>query len=294
MLIDTHCHIHNSELFAGAELGEMFVRENQDYTAEVILKRAAENNVRRIIVIGTSHADSLAARDFAEKYTTAELPIFWTYGIHPSEFEQPRPAEINLEAICCDDRQSNNHSAPASAFNHSRPVAIGEVGLDYHYGPEAYGEFNGVHLNFEQIQQRQFRLLEEMLDLAVQNNLPLSFHVREAFADFFAVVDNFSSVRGVVHCFTDNKKNLQKALDRDFYIGVDGVATYSTLPLPPLERTLLETDSPFLAPVPHRHAINQPAYVKEIAEWVAEKNGVDFAEVEEVTAENAKKLFKIS
>ena len=167
---------------------------------------------------------------------------------------------------------------PTNVPSSLAPIAIGEVGLDYHH--EGYDR------------EAQIRLFEEMLQLAVDNDLPLSFHVRNAFDDFFAVTKNFPKVRGVVHSFTDSKKNLKKILDTtDFYVGVNGLATYSTLPTPPLERILLETDAPFLTPAPFREKINEPAYILQIAEWLSQKLGVDFETVEKTTTENAEKLY---
>ncbi len=143
------------------------------------------------------------------------------------------------------------------------PVAIGEVGLDYHY--TGYDR------------AAQIRLFEQMLQLAVDNDLPVSFHVREAFDDFFPVVGNFPAVRGVVHSFTDSKKILKRILtETDFYVGVNGLATYSTLPTPPLERILLETDAPFLTPVPFRGIINEPAYVSAVARWLGTRLGLEY------------------
>ena len=160
------------------------------------------------------------------------------------------------------------------------PVAIGEVGLDYHY--DGYNR------------AAQIKLFEGMLQLATDNNLPLSFHVREAFDDFFPVVANFPKVSGVVHSFSDNKKNLKRILNEtDFYVGVNGMATYSTLPTPPIERILLETDAPFLTPKPFRGIINEPAYVPAIAKWLAAKLGLDYQIIERETTKNAEQLFHI-
>ena len=111
--------------------------------------------------------------------------------------------------------------------------------------------------------------------------------------DFFPVVANFPKVRGVVHSFTDSKKVLKRILNETpFYVGVNGLATYSTLPTPPLERILLETDAPFLTPVPFRGIINEPAYVREVAEWLSEKLALDFEIIEVETTKNAKQLFR--
>lgn len=244
-LIDSHCHLHDLDF----------------YTPEAqakALAACAEKQVEKLICIGTDHEDSFKAAEFA---TQNPAKIFWSYGIHPNEFDKPRK-DVQFE-------------------HNNRPVAIGEVGLDYHYG--------------ENDKLDQARLLEEMLDLAIREDLPLIFHVREAFDDFFAILDNFSTakIRGVVHSFSDNKKNLKKSLERDFYIGVNGLATYSTLPMPPIERILLETDAPFLAPVPLRGQTNQPVNVHYVAKWLSEKLGLDFEEVAKITTENSETLFNL-
>lgn len=247
MLIDTHCHLHDREFFTAER-------------AEAMIERAHKNNVKRIICIGTSHEDSLQAAEFAKEHKD----IYWTYGIHP---EGAGSVTTSLNDI--------------SKLSSTKPIAIGEVGLDYHY--EGYDR------------EAQIRLLEQMLQLAVDNDLPVSFHVREAFDDFFGVVANFPKVRGVVHSFSDSKKKLKRILETtDFYVGVNGLATYSTLPLPPLERILLETDAPFLTPTPFRGIINEPAYVPCIADWLSKKMDVSLGTIEKETTRNAEKLFNFS
>lgn len=242
--IDSHCHLHDTQFFEPDE-------------QKTLLKRANENNVKKLIMIGTDHADSFQARDFALKNSNKDQQLFWSYGVHPDEVKKFREAPD---------------------FSKNKPIAIGEVGLDYHRGDEN---------KFE-----QFTLFEEMIALAEKYDLPLIFHVREAFPDFFEIIDHYPNVRGVVHSFTDNKKNLKKALDRGFYIGVNGLATYSTLPLPPLDRILLETDAPFLAPVPHRGEKNNSSYIPCIATWLAEKLNLTVEEVMQKTTENCHNLFK--
>ena len=244
-LIDSHCHLHDLDFYTPGEQAKA-------------LEVCAEKQVEKLICIGTDHEDSFNAAEFAAQNPAK---LFWSYGIHPNEFDKSRK-DVQFE-------------------HQNRPIAIGEVGLDYHYG--------------ENDKLDQARLLEEMLDLAIREDLPLIFHVREAFDDFFAILDNFSTakIRGVVHSFSDNKKNLKKSLERDFYIGVNGLATYSTLPMPPIERILLETDAPFLAPVPLRGQTNQPVNVHYVAKWLAEKLGLDFEEVAKITTENSEILFNL-
>lgn len=232
---------------------EFYKPEEQDE----LLRRAEERNVRKMIFVGTNFEDSFDARDFAELKDQGRGKYFWSYGVHPSEAEKFREEPD---------------------FSRNKPIAIGEVGLDYHF--ELYDK------------NEQFELFEEMIGLAEKYDLPLIFHIREAFDDFFEIIDRHPNVTGVVHSFTDNKKNLRKVLERGFYVGVNGLATYSTLPTPPLDRILLETDAPFLAPVPHRGERNESSYIPDVAKWLAGKLEVSEGEVMRQTTQNCFDLFK--
>ena len=267
-LIDTHCHIHDRSAYDFAisrqQIGKKLLAKNpniphlpQDFTPEKLISRANASNVKKMIIVGTSHEDSLAARDFAASHEN----IFWSYGIHPDEAAECATGDIskNIPDVC--------------------PVAIGEVGLDYRNGTKT--------------RDAQIRLFEQMLQLATDNNLPLIFHVREAFDDFFAVLNNFSVQNAVVHSFSDSSENLKKSLDRGFYIGVNGLATFSNLPTPPLERTLLETDAPFLTPVPVRGRVNEPSYVPFVADFLANEHNLPVSDIAKITTKNTETLFGI-
>ena len=264
MLIDSHCHLHDREFFDNKQ-------------AEEMIKRARKAGVEKIICIGTSHNDSLVASEFSNNHDD----VYWTYGVHPGETSNLSTIEPTRQPVFMEDSfyrrwLDDGEHTPKS----DKLVAIGEVGLDYHYDG-----FN---------REAQIHLFEEMLQLAFDNDLPVSFHVREAFPDFFAVIGNFPKVRGVVHSFTDSKKVLKRILDEtEFYVGVNGLATYSTLPTPPLDRILLETDAPFLTPVPFRGIINEPAYTRAVAEWLSSKLGQNLKIIERETTKNAKELFGI-
>lgn len=242
-----------------------------------MVERAKTNGVEKIVCIGTSHEDSLAAKDFADKHDN----VYWTYGIHPenaiSEFQFGGFRSAAARGLA----PAAHGDGPAGRDpERSSLVAIGEVGLDYHY--DGYDR------------DAQIKLFREMLELAKTNDLPVSFHVREAYDDFFEVIKDYPEVRGVVHSFTDSKKNLKRILNEtNFYVGVNGLATYSTLPTPPLERIVLETDAPFLTPTPFRGIINECAYVRNIAEWLSEKLGVDLETIERKTTKNAERLYRI-
>ncbi len=290
MLIDTHCHLHDPEWFT-PEQSELFLQE------------AHENGVQKIICIGTNPQDSEVARDYAN----AHDDVYWTYGIHP-EFatgdKQWDHTHVLSQEPCCDkekrlvgvcrerlkersaDREErepreDGHSSGSLEINNNKPrlVAIGEIGLDYHY--DGYDR------------TAQIRLFEQMLQLALDLNLPVSLHIREAFSDALAVIDNFPGTRGVVHSFTGSKRDLRQALERGFYVGVNGLCTYTTNPLPPLEKMVLETDAPFLTPIPFRGTINKPGYVKTIATYLAEKLGVAEANIVEQTTQNARNIFQV-
>ncbi len=274
MLIDTHCHLHDPEFFSKPQQLEF-------------LENAHKQDVQKIIVIGTDPEDSKTAQQFA----LAHDNVFWTYGIHPEHahhdvaevasdiFERLKRAKA--ERAEGDTRKDglSTGSRENNASHFGKLVAIGEIGLDYHY--DGYNR------------TAQIRLFEQMLQLAQDLALPVSLHLREAFADSWAVLDNFPHLCGVVHSFTGSKQELKHALSRNFYIGVNGLATYTTPALPPLEKMLLETDAPFLTPVPFRGTINQPAYVHNIATYLAGKMGVAEVNIAEQTTTNAKQLFQI-
>ena len=277
VLIDTHCHIHDRNTYNFAlsrqQISEKFLKKHpdtavlpEDFEPEKIITRAHQNGVKQMICIGTSHEDSLAARDFTQEYV--KDGVFWSYGIHPDEADRWVEQDVREEF------------APLS------PVAIGEVGLDYREGaprPGVAGKNN------------QIKLLENMLQLAHDQNLPVIFHVRDAYDDFFAVIKNFPKITGVVHSFSDNPENLKKSLDAGFYIGVNGLATFAPeIPLPPIEKMLLETDAPFLTPRPFRGKINEPAHIKDICAYISATLGLTEAEVEGRTTENARRLFRLT
>lgn len=287
-LTDTHCHIHDRATYdfalrrhlsdskkfrrldVAAQTAE-FERRRALYTHEQLATRAAIAGVHRLICIGTDPADSLVAANFAAASTTstASAEIFWAYGVHPDE-----------TAHAAADHAADIQTLPAAA--RTRLVAIGEVGLDYHESSDPATRAAQIHL------------FESMLDLATRLNLPLIFHIRAAFDDFFAVLTNFSApIRGVVHSFSDSPTNLARCLDHDFYIGVNGLATFADIPLPPFERILLETDAPFLAPTPHRGAVNEPAFIPDVATNLAPRLQTSLAKLAITTEQNATQLFSL-
>jgi TatD DNase family protein len=192
--------------------------------------------------------------------------VFAQIGVHPNT-----PGEQNVAEL--EELIAEYH-----------PVGFGDIGLDYHYPPLD--------------RQRQIRLLETQLELAQKYNLPVSFHVREAFEDFWAVFDNFPKLRGTLHSFTDNVENMEKGLSRGLFISLNGILTFNkgselnkVFVQVPLERVIFETDTPYLAPVPHRGKTNQPAFVADIARFWAGQRGLGVERIAEVTTQNAVGLF---
>jgi TatD DNase family protein len=166
-------------------------------------------------------------------------------------------------------------------------VAVGECGLDYFYTHSP--------------KEVQVEMLKAQIELALAHDTPLIFHVREAFDDFWPVFDSYQGIRGVLHSFTDTEANLQRALDKGLYIGVNGIATFTKIDAQkamykqiPLEKLLLETDAPFLTPVPHRGKVNEPAFVKLVASHMADLHAISLEELSAATSKNATTLFNLN
>ena len=139
------------------------------------------------------------------------------------------------------------------------------------------------------------------LEIAKKHNLPLSFHIREAFDDFWPVFDEFTDLRGVLHSFTDRPNHLEKALKRGLYIGINGIATFTShawqrelFKTIPIESIVVETDTPFFTPHPFRGTINKPENVIYITKYLAELRGEDVTYITECTTKNARSLFGLS
>lgn len=238
--------------------------EGFDKTPDEIIAHAKARGVEKYITIGTSPADSANAAQFARSHAD----VWWTFGYHPNEFDGDRARlEADLKA------------ASALLDSAEKLVGIGEIGLDYH--------FDGYN------REAQIFLLENMLQIAQDRKLPVSFHVRDAFSDFWPIFDNFHLPTSVLHSFSDSEENLAEVLKRGLYTGVNGLSTFANIPHAPLERIIFETDAPYLTPKPFRGKINLPGYIKEIAEWATEYYHVTFDQVAETTTKNVEEIFKI-
>ena len=266
-LVDTHCHIQS----IGQTQGERGTREiwakHPELIVEKVLENANNRGVRRLLCVGCDLADSQLAVDFVQEHDECWASI----GIHPHEAKHQTGEKL---------------AGLAALAAKPKVVAVGECGLDYYYGRSPKSD--------------QIRVLEFQLELARTAELPVIFHVREAFDDFWPILDNFKDLKGVLHSFTDTAANRNKALERGFYIGINGIATFAkdqalleVYKTVPLEHLLLETDAPFLTPAPHRGSINEPQRVADTAAFLAELRGEKLEELAAATTHNARQLFGI-
>ena len=230
-----------------------------------VLQRAKDSGVK-MICVGTDYEMSQKAIYLAEKHEG----IWASVGLHPND---------NLD----EKYDSNVYEELA---RHPKVVAIGEIGLDYYRTPD------------EEQQRIQKARFQEQISLAVRLNKPLIIHCREAHKDMIEILSQNPDARGVIHSFTGTREEAQKYLELGFYIGLNGIITFTnqyneTVEDIPLGHILLETDAPYLTPVPHRGKRNEPSYVKYVADKIAKVKKISTEEVEKVTDQNAEELFKL-
>ena len=258
-LIDSHCHLHDTEFFA----------DNREELYQQTIAAGIG-----MICVGTDERSSRQAVEF-----TANRDYTWAaVGVHPHDSK---------------DGWNEVEQLLKSREDNSPIVAIGEIGLDYYYNNSP--------------RDVQIQALEAQLQLAIDYDLPVSFHIRDGAAgqvsvwdDFWPIFDNFHGLRGVLHSFTDTRLNLEKGFARGLYVGLNGISTFTKDQVQqelfasiPLERLLLETDAPFLTPKPFRGKMNKPEYVELVAKYWAEQRNIDFDNLTKVTVHNTKNLFGI-
>ncbi|MDM9650379.1 TatD family deoxyribonuclease [Ectopseudomonas mendocina] len=257
MLIDSHCHLDRLDLAAhGGSL-------------DAALDAARAAGVGHFLCIGVSADNAATVKGLAERYADVDCSV----GVHPLDLEPG--AEPALDWLL-------------GELAHPKVVAIGETGLDYHYEPESAA-----------LQQASFRL---HLEAARITGKPVIVHTREARADTLALLREAALPQaGVLHCFTEDWEMAKAALDIGFYISLSGIVTFRNAEAlrdvarqVPADRLLVETDSPYLAPVPHRGKPNLPQYVREVAEYLAVLRGVSYEALAEQTSNNFKRLFPLA
>lgn len=251
MFIDSHCHLNFPEL-AG--------------NLDEILRNMRQNGVDRALCVSVNERDFPQIRQLAEQYDG----IYASAGVHPDYELDPEPSQEWL----------------VRAAQHPKVVAIGETGLDYY---RLKGDLEW--------QRERFRA---HIRAARECAKPLIVHTREAIQHTLRIMkeEGADRVGGVMHCFTENLDAAQAAMEMGFYISLSGIVTFKSAATVkevarsiPLERMLIETDSPYLAPVPYRGKVNQPAYVKHVAEEIARLRDIPLEEVGRVTSGNFARLF---
>ena len=253
MLIDSHCHLDSDQF---------------DQDREAVIARALAAGVTHMVAIGTGNGppDLEAGIRLADRYEA----FYATVGVHPHDASKATDEVFkNLSALT----------------QHPKVIAIGEIGLDYHY------DFSP-----REVQHSVFR---KQLQLAAEAKKPIVIHTREAWDDTISVIREYwnPAVGGIMHCFSGNPQQAQQALDLGFYLSFGGIVTFpkaleiqESARMTPQDRLLIETDAPYLAPVPKRGKRNEPAFMVETARKLAQLRGVSEIEIAETTTRNFHRL----
>lgn len=251
MLVDSHCHLNFPE----------FVDDLPD-----VIKRAQTSGVKMMLSVNTKLKESLDIQKIADQYSM----VYCSVGVHPHDASSHvyDGVEDEIRQLC----------------SHPKVIALGETGLDFYYN--------------NSVKDDQIKSFHTHARLSKELDLPLIIHTREADDDTIAVLKDHPEVRGVFHCFSGTENLARQALDLGFYLSISGIVTFpkaqslkDIVTWAPLDRLLVETDSPFLSPVPHRGKRNEPAFTAHVAEMVAELKGIPLSIVAEATTDNFFNLF---
>lgn len=255
MLVDSHCHLDRLKL------------DKYDGSLEAALDHARERGVGKMLCVGISLENRQAVVDLADQYHDVVSSV----GVHPLDIERGLATREQL----------------IEWGKHPKVVALGESGLDYYYSDES------------KLQQQESFVIH--LEAAKQAELPVIVHTRDARKDTLDLIAEHGcrESAGVLHCFTESWDMAKAAMDMNYYISFSGIVTFKNAvelrevaEKMPLDRMLVETDSPYLAPVPYRGKPNEPAFVREVAEFLAELKGISTEDMIRITGENFHKLFK--
>ena len=257
MIFDTHCHVYDEKYVEGA--------------IEVI-KKSIQEGVGLFMIPGDNIINSKKAIELASLFPE----VYCAIGVHPSDVES-----LDIEEVISQLKELYKTS--------NKIKAIGEIGLDKYWVKD------------EEIITKQKEFFIRQIELANELKLPIIIHDREAHEDTLKILKEHPPLYGgVMHCFSGSVEYLKEILSLGLYIGLDGPVTYKNAIIPkevakvvPLDRLLVETDSPYLTPVPYRGKINYPHYVKNVIEEICRIRSINSREIENVTCENGKKLFGI-
>ncbi len=254
MLIDSHAHLDDKRF---------------DSDRDMLIKNLKDNGLDLVINIGADLQTSIASVSLAEKYEN----IYAAIGVHPHSAKEMDNSTIEILK---------------SFAKREKVVAIGEIGLDFHYDNSP-----------RDVQRKWFK---EQLKLAKEVDLPVVIHTREASQETFDILKEAQDgkLRGVLHCYSGSVEMALEYIKLGFYISLGGPVTFNNAKVSrevakavPLDKLLIETDCPYLTPVPYRGKRNEPIFVKYVAETIAEIRGISLEELGEATNRNTKELFKI-
>lgn len=254
MLIDSHCHLNMLNL------------EKYQDDLNALVTTTHEAGVNRMLNVCVNIETAREVIEVAEQFEH----VYASVGLHPSDVKGQVPDRNMLLDL----------------IDHPKVIAVGETGLDYHYNKEQLEEM-----------RESFRL---HINIAKETKRPLIIHTRDAREDTIQILreEKADEIGGVMHCFTESWEMAEAALELGFYISFSGIVTFKSAKelqdvakKVPVDRMLIETDSPYLTPVPFRGKPNEPQYVKYVAEKIAELRGMSFDEVAAVTSENFMRLF---
>jgi TatD DNase family protein len=267
-LTDTHCHIHEAE--RGYEFSTETKKKYQaagSPSPDTFIKDAREAGVTKLLCVGTTVEDSELAVTFVQS-----RPGTWaSIGIHPHEAQRYAGDPKALARF-------------AALADKPKVIAIGECGLDFFYDHSPH--------------DAQEKILRFQIELALKHDLPIVFHVRGAFKEFWPIFDSYKGIRGVIHSFSSDKYDLDEILKRGLYVGLNGITTFmkaasqiAAVKQVPIDRLVLETDAPFLTPTPYRGRLCEPKHVRVTAEFLADLRGESLDDLAERTNANVQKLF---
>ena len=255
MLIDSHAHLDMKQF---------------DLDRDQVIDRAVSADVKYIITVGTDIISSRNAVKLATRYPS----IFATAGIHPHNADNANKDDLEHIALIA---------------QHEKIIAIGEIGLDFFRNRSA--------------RKRQIEVFTQQLAIATSLNLPVVIHDREAHTETVNILSSFKrdGVHGMIHCFSGDYKLAKTFINMGYYISIPGTVTFNNanqtqdvVRRVPLNRLLLETDAPFLAPLPHRGKRNEPSYIIHTAQKIAKLRGISFEEISYQTSKNVCQLFNLS
>lgn len=267
-MIDTHCHIDDPQYTEG--LDAFLAEQRQDGVEAILVPGVDKTSVKDVLEVCNLYPDYL----------------FPALGLHPENVQEDWREQLATIKAAVDKSFASTPYTLHPTLRHSRLIAIGEIGLDYHWD-----------VTFK---EQQHEALREQMRWAEQYHLPVMIHSRDATEDTLKILREFPAVKGVMHCFSGSHEVAEQVVKMGYYLGIGGVLTFKNCKLAehlvgiPLEALVLETDAPYMAPVPHRGKRNESRWMRYVAERLAQVYDCSVEYVTEQTTANAKALFCIN